>query len=339
MFEFYFKYPLMKKIVLIVTLIPFISFAQPCLINNSSLPLIKTVCSDTIKGSFKEIIFSYDHFNRVSSIVNRTEHLQKSGASKIKLWVADTTAVQTFEYIDQQKAPLLRRRMTYESSGKEKKSHWDKTELQYFKYENGKRVKDSVLVTQKASKERSALKESYIIAYEQTDSTVERLTDFSVLKTSDYYQDDLEYHENVSAEITGFHSGNHDFSGSYYTYTKFDNNINPFSQLNIASILINEKIAFSFEETELIKLNDGNGYGGGSDFNWHLINQNNPLHSTNKRSDTDSPFRDIISLRYTYDQNKLPVYCTIYVKKIVSEYASTRFIEGYLKHFTFRYKK
>ena len=86
-------------------------------------------------------------------LVNITEHLQKSGASKIKLWVADTTAVQTFEYIDQQKAPLLRRRMTYESSGKEKKSHWDKTELQYFKYENGKRVKDSVLVMQAREKQ------------------------------------------------------------------------------------------------------------------------------------------------------------------------------------------
>ncbi len=335
MFEFYFKYTLMKRIVLIVALIPFISFAQPGLINNSSLPLINTVCSDTIKGNFKEIIFSYDHFNRVSSIVNRTGHLQKSGASKTNVWVADTTAIQTFEYTDQQKAPLLRRTTTYESSGKGKGLHWDKTVLQYFKYENGKRVKDSVLVTQKASKERNALKESYITAYEQTDSTVTRLIDFSDRNGSDYYKDNLEYQGNVNAETSGHHYANHEFTGSYYTFTKFDNNINPFRQLNIASILINEKIAFSFEAAELINFNTKYDYGG-TDFNWHLINQNNALHFTIKRGEKDSPIIDISSLRYTYDQNKLPVYCTIYVKKIIS---NGRFANGNLKHFTFRYKK
>ena len=334
MFEFYFKYQLMKKIVLIVILMPFISSAQTGLSNNSPLPLIKTVCSDTINGSFKEIIFSYDHFTRVSSIVNRTWNLQKSGALKTNAWVADTTAIQTFEYIDQQKAPLLRRTTTYESSGKGKRLHWDKTVLQYFKYENGKRVKDSVLVTQKASKERKALKEVYTTTYEQTDSTVTKLTDFSNPMSPDYYKDDLEYHENVHAETTGHYYANHEFTGSYYTFTKFDNYINPFRQLNIAPFLINEKIAFSFEAAELINFNTKYDYGG-ADFNWHLINQNNALHFTIKRGDKDSPIIDISSLRYTYDEKKLPVYCTIYVKKIIS---NGSFANGNLKHFTFRYK-
>ena len=328
----------MKKIVLIVTMIPFISFAQPSLINHSTLPLIKSISSDTLKGSFKEIIFSYDRFNRISSIINRTRYLKKSGSSKTNGWFTDTTVLQTFEDIDKQKTPLLRRTTTYESPGKGKKSHWDKIELQYFKYENGKRMRDSVLVTQKADKGKTVWKESYITTYEETDSTVTRLTDFSDRNGSDYYQDDLEYHKNVVAEENSYHLRSHAGWTKNYTYTKFDNKINPFSQLNIAPILINEKIAFSFEENELINLNNGNGYGG-SDFKWHLINQNNPLHSTLKRDDTDSQFRDISSLRYTYDQNKLPVYCTIYVKKIISIYAGTQFINGYLKHFTFRYKK
>jgi hypothetical protein len=327
----------MKKIVLIVTLIPFISFAQPVFTNHSSLPLIKSICSDTIKGSFKEIVFSYDRFNRVSIIVNRTVHLQQSNDSKTKRWFADTTAIQTFAYTDQQKAPLLRRTITYESSGKGKRSHWDKTEIQYFKYENGKRVRDSVLEERNAGKGKPVWKETYITAYEQTDSTVTQVTDFSSKDGSDYYQEDLKLHQNVIAEENAYHLRAHAGWTKNYTYTKFDNKINPFSQLNIAPILINEKINFSFEEKELVNLNDGNVFeAGGSDFNWHFINQNNPLHSTIKRGDTESPFRDISSLQYKYDQNKLPVYCTIYLKKVVS---GGYFVNGYLKHFTFRYKK
>ena len=324
----------MKKTIVFLLLLPLLSTAQDKLVTKP-LRLIETITSDTIKGSFKEIIFSYDRFNRVSSIVNRTGYLQESGTSKIKLWVADTTVQQTFEYTDQQKAPLLRRSITYESSGKGKKSHWDRTELQYFKYENGKRVRDSVLVTQNAGKGKAVLKYSYITAYEQTDSTVTGLTDFSDSNGPDYYQDDLEYHKNVVAEENSHHLRSHAGWTKNYTYTKFDNKINPFSQLNIAPILINEKIAFSFESAELIKLS-AKYENGGTDFNWHLINQNNPLHSTIKRGDTESRFIDVSSLRYTYDRNKFPVYCTIYIKNISS---GGEFANGFLKHFTFRYKK
>jgi len=324
----------MKKTIVLLLLLPLLSAAQDKLINKP-LRLIETITSDTIKGSSKEIIFFYDHYNRVSSIVNRTWYLQEFGASKTKQWVADTTAQQNFEYSDQQKAPLLRRSISYESSGKRKRSHWDKTELQYFKYENGKRVRDSVLVIQSAGKGKAALKESYITTYEQTDSTVTGVTNFSNSDGSEYYQGDLEFHKNVIAEENAYHLRAHAGWIKNYTYTRFDDKINPFSQLNIASFLINEKIAFSFESAELIKLS-AKYENGGTEFNWHLMNQNNPLHSTIKRGDTESRFIDVSSLHYTYDRNKFPVYCTIYIKNISS---GGQFANGYLKHFTFRYKK
>lgn len=326
---------MMKRIFSLLAFLPLMTLAQSPKTASKSLPLIETVTSDTIKGKYQETVFAYDGLKRLIRIVNRIGYLQKSNKPSSERWVIDTTAIQKFGYVLDQRVPKYKKNTSYESNGIGSK--WVKsTETYYYKYEHGKRVKDSVVEEQIS--EGKIVKNSFITTYEQTDSTLKRLTDFSNRNGSNFYLDFLEFHENVTAEEIGYHEGNHGGETTNYTYTKFDDKINPFAQLNIAPMLTNEKISFSFESKELINLNFGFDKDG-TNINWHLYNQNNQLQSTIKRDDTSSPFRDINSFRYTYNQNNLPVYCTIYIKKITSGYQSTEFSSGLLKHFTFRYKK
>jgi hypothetical protein len=325
----------MKRIFSLLVFLPLMTIAQTPKTGSKTLPLIESITTDTIKGRYQETVFSYDRFNRLIRIVNRVGHLEKSKNAVNGRWVVDTTAIQKFGYVLDQKAPKYKKNISYESNGLGSK--WIKSsETYYYIYEQGKRVKDSVVEEQIS--EGKMFKNSFITTYEQTDSSLKRLTDFSSRDRSSFYLDYLDFHENVIAEEIGFHQGNHGGETTNYTYTKFDDKINPFAQLNIAPMLTNEKISFSFEEKELIILNSLK-CNGGTNINWHLFNKNNALQSTIKRDDTASPVKDINSFRYTYNQYNLPVYCTIYIKMVFSVYQGTDFKGGLLKHFTFRYKK
>ena len=325
----------MKKYLLVLFLIPFIVFAQKNSTNKTSLPLIESICTDTIKGKYQETVFTYDRFNRLIRIVNRNGRFQKSNNTSTNRWVLDTTSIQKFGYVLDQSVPAYNKTISYESNGKGSK--WiASTDTYYFKYEHGIRVMDSVVVERKSSKGKTETG-SYNTIYEQTDTTIRRYTDFSDSNGADSYVDYLLFHENVIAEDNSHQLRSHAGWTKIFTYTKFDNKINPLSQLNIAPILVNEKISFSFEKEELIRLNEHDEEEG-TEVNWHFRNQNNALRSTSKRDERASEANDINSFSYTYNQYQLPVYCTIYVKKI-STGSSGYFRSGFLKHISFRYKK
>jgi hypothetical protein len=239
--------------------------------------------------------------------------------------------MQIFGYVSDQMAPIFKKNTSYKSNGKGSK--WiTGIEIYYYKYENGRRVMDSVI-----EKQNSAIR-TYNTTYEETDSTLTRFTDLSTRDYPNEYQNDFEFNKNITAEKNAYNQGNPGAWSYYYTFTNFDNKKNPFAQLNIAPILLDERIRFSFEKAELINLNKDFDKEG-TEVNWHLNNQNNLLRSTIKRPDTNSDATDILSFSYTYNQYQLPVYCTIYVKKASTGSGFTSFRSGFLKHFTFRYKK
>jgi hypothetical protein len=324
----------MKKIQLIIVLLPFLAFSQKSPIYNSKLPLIESVCSDTINGKYQETVFAYDSDNRLIRIVNRVGTLQESNNTLSERWVLDTTAIQIFGYVSNNRAPIFKKNTSYESN---RESKWiTGKQSYYYKYARGKRVKDSVVTEQTEDGEK--YKNSYKTTYEQTDSTLTRLTDLSSPNYPSEYENIFEFHKNVTAEKNAYNQGNPGAWSYYYTFTNFDNQRNPFAQLNIAPILLDERIRFSFDKEELINLNT-DFEREGTEINWHLNNQNNLLRSTMKRPDRDSDATDIISFSYTYNEFQLPVYCSIYIKKVSTGSGITSFRSGFLKHFTFRYKK
>ncbi len=325
----------MKKIPLLIILVPFFAFAQKNATNKTSLPLIESICTDTIKGKYQETVFAYDRFNRLIRIVNRNGRFQKSNNTSTSGWVLDTTDIQKFGYVLDQSVPAYKKSIWYKSNGKGSK--WIvATETYYFKYEHGIRVMDSVIVERKSDKGKTVTG-TYNTTYEQTDTTIRRVTDFSDSNGADTYVDYLLFHENVIAEDNSHQLRSHAGWTKNFTYAKFDNKINPLAQLNIAEMLVNEKISFSFKKEELINLNEHDEEEG-TEVNWHFRNQNNSIRSTLKRDERDSQANDIISFSYTYNKHQLPVYCTIYLKKI-SNGSSSSFRSGFLKHISFRYKK
>ncbi|MEY2902278.1 MAG: hypothetical protein RLY89_1384 [Bacteroidota bacterium] len=322
----------MKKITLIIMLLPFFVFAQKSSTQKAKLPLIKSVCSDTINGKYQETVFAYDGFNRLIQIVNRIGSLKKSDNGS-EHWVLDTTAIQRFGYISNQRTPIFKKNTSY---GSNKESKWiTGIETYYYKYEHGIRVMDSVFSEQ--TRDGKTYKDFYKTTYQLTDSTLERLTDRSTRNYPSEYENSYEFHKNIIAEKNAYNQGNPGAWSYYYTFTNFDNKINPFAQLNIAPFLLDERIRFSFKKDELINLNT-NFDKEGTEINWHLNNQNNLLRSTMKRPDTNSDATDILSYSYTYNQYLLPVYCSIYIKKVSTGSGITSFRSGFLKHFTFRYK-
>jgi len=324
----------MKKIQLIIVLLPFLAFSQKSPSYNSKLPLIESVCSDTINGKYHETVFAYDNYNRLIRIVNRVGHLEKPKNAIKSNWVVDTTAIQKFGYVSKNRAPVFKKNTSYESN---RESKWiTGKQSYYYKYARGKRVMDSVVTEQ--TEDGKKYMNSYKTTYEQTDSTLSRLTDLSSSNYPNEYENIFAFHKNMTAEKNAYNQGNPGAWSYYYTFTNFDNQRNPFAQLNIAPILLDERIRFSFKKEELINLNT-DFEREGTEINWHLNNQNNLLRSTMKRPDRDSDATDIISFSYTYNQYQLPIYCTIYIKKVSTGSGITSFRSGFLKHFTFRYKR
>jgi hypothetical protein len=117
------------------------------------------------------------------------------------------------------------------------------------------------------------------------------------------------------------------------TYSKFDTAINPFHQLNISSSLREGKILF-----DQIDLNNISNDFNLDDaiFQWHYLNENNPLAIEIIRGKMDLPYKDKMLLSYTYNGYKLPVSCNV---KITKYFSNGEFAGKYQKRFTFMYKE
>ena len=338
----------MKKTLSFILFLPVYLFAQ----NKPMIPRIESVTGDTIKGKYQDIVWKYDQLNRVECVVERTCFLGHTVSNPTDQLLIDTTLMQCFEYNGDQQQPRLSRLLSYEYSRKEYDNSnsntepieyvpgraelnlgWRGTKLQYFIYQNGKRVRDSVIHVEK---QYDTLLRKGETRFKQTNTTVQTAYHAKVVKGNGdeiFSKDSIVFHVNVNNAFSLYKEGYYDYAGLYDTYSKFDTSINPFHQLNIASCLTEGKV--SFDISDLINLTNDFDLDG-AEFHWYYISQNNPVAYEIKRGKDGVPIEDHMRLSYTYNAYQLPVSCTIDVKKLFS---NGEFAGNYQKHFTFRYVK
>ncbi len=87
----------MKRILIIIAIIPLFANAQSRKTNSTTPPLIESITTDTVKGKFYQIVFSYDQSNRVMSITNKVVTISTGSNKKVK---QDEQIIrrQSFEY-------------------------------------------------------------------------------------------------------------------------------------------------------------------------------------------------------------------------------------------------
>lgn len=332
----------MKPILSLLIFLPLLSIAQNSNIGAKQDHFIQSITCDTIKGMYKEILFSYDSQKRVTSITERTSMTQDSSKKIINRLITDTSRIQQFEYKDEQKEPLLRRTTTFRYSEKEKNWSWKAYEIQYFIYENGKRVRDSILHKERALSLLDKRHEwdfdttfrTHITNIKQTDSSIYYFYDkTSYGNPNNLYSTSVVHHQNSINQLSAkYFAAFQIISNSFYK--EFDNAINPFNQLNIAAVLANEKLYFAFDpQDELIDIDEIHEYRL-RELNWLFLNKHNPVNYYNKGIDLDLKFTDNIKVSYIYNEYKLPIFCStdIFLLNDEGEIAARK-----KKNFAFRY--
>ena len=335
----------MKKILFLLAILPMITIAQSKTNSAQKLPLIQSISSDTLNGTFTQVVFTYDQINRVIGITQKEVQVSKTTGP-----IDHVVQEQIFEYQGKSMDPFSRRIRSYEYNRDSLKWYLNDIEQQYFIYKEGQHIADSALYLSngcadcykpngfknvvwdesKAEKRLGLLKQTSLKIYHEIGVT-------KPYSPPDVFYNDykLSNNSNISEEASGHKFGNRGNDASYYTFTKFDTKVNPFKHLNIAKALANEKISLSFGSDKLIRIGNG-GDDGGTDFNWHYFNQNNAMAYFAKRNEESSHFKDEIQLLYTYNQFNQPVTCKAQIKKQFTH--NDELVGTYQKRFTFRYK-
>ncbi len=340
----------MKKIAIFFLFFPVYLFAQ----SNTNLPMIESITGDTISGKYNDLVWSYDNLNRVRSMVNRKCFLAKTVSNPTGQLLIDTLQIQYFEYNGNQLQPFLRivasneyDRIEYDNSNSnrepleykagraELKLQWRDTVFHYYIYQNNQRVRDSVIYhTPKCCRENKIDITERQVRIKQTNGTVE--TDFFdskiMIKTNNVSNKDSIVNRNNISSVLSYSKDEYYSTSLTCTFSKFDNAINPFHYLNIASILKEGKI--SFEEIDLNNISNDFNLDDAI-FQWYYLNENNPLVCEIKRGKTDLPYKDKMLLSYSYNDFKLPISCSVQITKYFS---NGEFAGKYQKRFTYRYK-
>lgn len=329
----------MKRILLLLTFIPFILIAQSKKASSINPPLIESITSDTANGQFYQVLFIYDQSNRVIGITNKV--LKISTVAKKQTIKIIEEVKQIFEYTRSSMAPYVRKIGYSEYDSASKAWHTDFSEEQYFLYENGKRIGDSTLLLEENKKVIGKL--------EQTDESIYHEIDLRPPFNPKKYENPNKYYNsfylespsNISEETTRHFTGSKWGETTYYIFTTFDSMMNPLKQLNIASVLMDEKICFPFTGGKNIGEYNVSFFRGGKygdkGLNWYFFNQNNPLSYSVGNGET-APYKGIVNFLYAYNQFNQPVFAKANVK-IVVRGNEKYLIEKYQKRFMFRYKK
>lgn len=330
--------------------LPLILFAQNK-IEQKKLPFIESITSDTLKSNYEQIIFTYDQNNRVTNII-KTKCKTKKLSPNDPFPLIDTIEIQQFNYTKKNINPISRKITQFEYDPVDQQSLWKNIEIQVFLYKDGKHIQDSIIYKEN----RLHLDEDNIDndkainwkgTYKYSSRSIKYILDRNYLKIRDGgspYGETTELlingQQNIEKEAEEAFFKPHSASNPpYFTFTKFDNAFNPFRYLNIAGVIPNDKISFSFNANGLISnVDDDEDISslGNTDFNWYYLNQNNIINYTITRGETDSPFQDIIQQSYIYNQLNLPVQCFTEIRKEFKN--DGRLIDKYQKHFTFRYR-
>ncbi len=336
----------MQKILLILLLLPFVSTAQTKSASNKTIPLLESITSDTINGTCKAIVFEYDQLKRVSRISVKEISIKK-GSEPVETLIK----VQDFQY--QQNEQILFAshifNYDYEDIKFQRSGVGPSQQLQYFIFKDGKRIGDSIIHQEYEhliadAKFDDTISQKRVSNFVQTPTKVvsvlelsEKIPDRTYPQKYDIDSFEINKANNIAFESSEKMNGDRFYPRTYYTFTKFDQAINPLHSLNIAPIVSNEKITLSFGSHQMKQI--GKCIDGfGTEFNWHYLNQNNPMNLHFERGETESPFEDIIQLSYNYNQDHQPTYCKTLVKKIFKK-DNGRLAGTYKKSFTFRYKK
>lgn len=329
----------MKAAITVFVILPIILNAQIKKNNSNTLPLIESITSDTTNGQFHQVLFIYDQSNRVIGITHKV--LKITTVAKKQTFTIIKEEKQIFEYTGSSKAPYVRKKGYSEYDSASKTWHTDFFEEQYFLYENGKRVGDSIFFLEFHKKIVGKL--------EQTDERIIHEIDIRPLYSQKYENPNSYYNSfylksqsNIGEEGSTHITGSRWNQSTYYDFSTFDSKRNPLKQLNIASVLVNEKICFPFgggqnkSEEETFSFFSCGKYGE-KGLSWYFFNQNNPRSYTVDHGETVYQ-KGIVNFHYRYNQFNQPIFAKANVK-IVYRGNEKYLIEKYQKRFTFRYKK
>jgi hypothetical protein len=339
----------MLKFLLILSLLPFVSQAQIKSASQTNTPLLVSIVSDTVKGNYKAVFFEYDQLKRVTAITDMRYETKESPNGKTGF--EKTIKHQYFKYHNNEQLPYLRRVETNDFDEETGKWLGADVEDQIFLLKNGIHIGDSIInypFRELNAKLDLTHATKTVTFFKQTASKVDRILDFSEKDSTTYVPPNIYSNSFVINQDhnIGYESAEHNTGGKFYpranfTFTKFDKAINPLHQLNIAPLVSNEKINLSFSKNE-IELNGQFSDYGDIELNWHFLNQNNPVNYSIERGETETPFKDIIQLSYTYNQYRQPVYCKVNIKKVMNKDEDHHYDDlarTFKKSFTFRYKQ
>ncbi|MEI6264620.1 MAG: hypothetical protein WCP74_05925 [Sphingobacteriia bacterium] len=340
----------MKRFITLLAIIPLITFAQSKKTTAINPPLIESITSDTVNGIFIQVLFSYDENNRVIGIINKDVSIIKD-STKTDILVEKINLKETFEYQGNAKLPFVRISSFYDLDNKTKEWIVYSIKKTYFLYKNEQRVGDSSLSLRNDDNKRDFKwddnKKAAIIVskLEKTSSRIYQKNDFTNRSTN--YPEivinefKLTPSSNISYYLYEYRYGGRGRSGEYFTFLKYDANLNPLKQLNIASTLSNEKVSFVLSEEN-----------GGTDnpdvmlsVNWYFINQNNMLNYFETFSEESSPYQHKFRLNYHYNQYNQPDYVKMLITRETIDNRpnphpnETIVINKFQKNFTFSYKK
>ncbi len=340
----------MKIILTLLVIIPLVLSAQSKKNRFDKLPLIESMTSDTVKGTYYQILFLYDESDRVVSITNKVLKIAISSETNIEP-AEQIIKQQTFEYKGTDLAPFSRRLVAYEYDENNKKWYLASNEQQYFLYKNGQRVGDSSFLSEmnvydmkwdkKTKKRIGFLEQKNGRIYHEMDLT--KPGNDPVSSYYNIYTDELKLtpKSNIGYTSSEYRHDNHGGGQSYYTLFKYDTMFNPLKQLNIANSLANDNLCLfngrhytDFSSSGVIYRE---GKYGDVDLNWYFVNQNNPLNYFVTVNDQTSPFKYIFECRYTYNHFKQPIYAKTKVRLVFN--GSGKFYSKHQAHITFKYKK
>ncbi len=340
----------MMNFLLLLILLPVVSKAQIKPNPQTSTPLLLSIVSDTINGgNYKAVFFEYDQLKRVTNITDMLYETKESPNGKT--FFEKAIKHQYFKYYNKEQLPYLRRVETNDFDEETGKVLGADVEDQIFLFKNGQRIGDSIInypYRENNAKLDLTHATKTVTFFKQTPSKVIRILDFSEKNSTTYvppniYSDSfaIKKDHNIGYESVEQEDGSKFHPRAYFTFTKFDQAINPLHQLNIAPLVSNEKITLSFGANE-IELNGQFSDYGNIELNWHFLNQNNPLSYSIERGETETPFKDNIQLIYSYNQYHQPTYCKTIIKKVMNkdtDHSYDDLARTFKKAFTFRYKK
>lgn len=334
----------MKTLFSFLASLPLVLFAQ------KKLPFIESITSDTLKGKYQQIIFNYDQNNRVKNIIKTKCKTEKSSPND-PFPLIDTIEIQQFNYTKKNKNPISRKITQFEYDPVDQVSYWTFIQQQVLIYKEGKHIQDSIANKQNRLhlvEDNPANDKVYYWkgTFKFLNSSIKYILNFNYLtkRWGDYDRGEttellINSQQNIEKDATEPFFKSHSSSNPpYFTYTKFDKGINPFSYLNISDIFPHQKNSFSFDGDQMID-DEFDEYlkSMGTDFNWYYFNKNNITSYTVTRGETDSPFKDSINLSYAYNQFNLPVQCFAEVSVGYNKDGG-RTVSYNKKRFTFRYR-